>query len=190
MANAKAVGPDGLSAELLKLGLHENRTILRELQCTTKLVWHGGQIPQQWKDVTIKVLHKKKDRTQYGNDRGISLVAHAGKVLLKVIAETRRLLRGERAAAKRTVRFPPTSFDYRHDICGTPVAGIGAERWGATFPVLHRSPEGLILRRSHPPVAGAHPLRSATTDVSSHPTVSRWDESVRAVRGWQMLGVI
>ena len=32
------------------------------------------------------MLHKKKDRTECGNYRGISLVAHAGKVLLKAIA--------------------------------------------------------------------------------------------------------
>ena len=32
------------------------------------------------------VLHKKKDWTEYGNYRGISLVAHAGKILLKIIA--------------------------------------------------------------------------------------------------------
>ena len=32
-----------------------------------------------------KVLHKK-DRTECGNYRGISLVVHAGKVLLKVVA--------------------------------------------------------------------------------------------------------
>ena len=32
------------------------------------------------------MLHKKKDRTQCGNYRGISLVAHAGKILLKTIA--------------------------------------------------------------------------------------------------------
>ena len=31
------------------------------------------------------VLHKKKDRTECGNYRGISLVAHAGKILLKII---------------------------------------------------------------------------------------------------------
>ena len=31
-------------------------------------------------------LHKKKDRTERGNYRGISLVAHAGKILLKIIA--------------------------------------------------------------------------------------------------------
>ena len=43
-------------------------------------------MPQQWKDATIEVLHKKKDRSECGNYRGISLVAHDGKVFLKVIA--------------------------------------------------------------------------------------------------------
>ena len=38
------------------------------------------------------VLHKKKDRTEGGNYRGISLVAHAGKILLKIVA--RRLSEG------------------------------------------------------------------------------------------------
>ena len=46
-------------------------------------------MPQQWKDAIIMVLHKKKDRTECGNYRGISPVAHAGKILLKII--TRRL---------------------------------------------------------------------------------------------------
>ena len=32
------------------------------------------------------VLHKKKDPTVCGNYRGISLVAHAGKILPKIIA--------------------------------------------------------------------------------------------------------
>ena len=31
------------------------------------------------------VLHEKKDRTECGNYRGISLVAHAGDILLKII---------------------------------------------------------------------------------------------------------
>ena len=43
-------------------------------------------MPQQWKDATIKVLHKKNSRTECSNYRGISLWAHARKVLLKVIA--------------------------------------------------------------------------------------------------------
>ena len=45
-------------------------------------------MPQQWKDASIMVLHKKKDRTECGNYRGISLVAHAGKILLKIIARS------------------------------------------------------------------------------------------------------
>ena len=34
----------------------------------------------------IKVLHKKKDRAECGSYRGILLVAHSGKVLLKIVA--------------------------------------------------------------------------------------------------------
>ena len=48
------------------------------------------------------ILHKKKDRTECGNYRGISLVAHAGRILLKIIArhlseycERVRILPGE-----------------------------------------------------------------------------------------------
>ena len=44
------------------------------------------EVPQQWKNGIIMVLHKKKDRTECSNYRGISLVAHAGEILLKIIA--------------------------------------------------------------------------------------------------------
>ena len=86
MANAKAVGPDGLPAELLKLRLQQDRTILREIHRLTILIWRQGKVPQQWKDAVITVLHKKGDKKECGNYRGISLVSHAGKTLLKVIA--------------------------------------------------------------------------------------------------------
>ena len=86
MANAKAVGPDSLPAELLKLGLQQDRTILRELHRLTILIWRQGKVPQQWKDAVITILQKKGDKTECGNYRGISLVSLAGKVLLKVVA--------------------------------------------------------------------------------------------------------
>ena len=47
MSNAKAVGPDGLPAELLKLGLQQDRTILLELHRLTTLIWCEGKVPQQ-----------------------------------------------------------------------------------------------------------------------------------------------
>ena len=87
MTNGKAMGPDELPAELLKLGLSDSsHEILLAFHDIIVAVWMTGEIPQEWKDATIKVLHKKKDRTECGNYRGLSLVAHAGKVLLKIVA--------------------------------------------------------------------------------------------------------
>ena len=51
-----------------------------------KLVWHQRKVPQRWRDAVKKMVHKKNDSTECGNYRGISLVAHAGKVLLKIVA--------------------------------------------------------------------------------------------------------
>ena len=85
MSNEKVVGPDGLPAELLKLGLQQDRTILLEFHRLTTLIWRKGKVPQQWKYAAITVLHKKGDTTECGNYRGISLVSRAGKVLLKMV---------------------------------------------------------------------------------------------------------
>ena len=87
MANAKAVGLDGFPAKLLKLGLQQDRTILLELNRLTTLIWRKGKVPQQWKDAVVTVLHKKGDKTECRNYRGISLVLHAGEVFLKVVAK-------------------------------------------------------------------------------------------------------
>ena len=86
MANEKAVGPDGLPAELLKLGLQQDQTILLELHRLTTLIWREGKAPQRWKDAVITVLHKKGDMTECGDYRGISLVSHAGNIFFKVVA--------------------------------------------------------------------------------------------------------
>ena len=84
------MGPDGLSVELLKLGLQQDQTILLELHRLTTLIWREGKVShQQWKDAAVTVLHKKGNRTECGNYRGISFVSHAGKVLLKVVVARR-----------------------------------------------------------------------------------------------------
>ena len=85
MANAKAVEPDGLPAELRKLGLKHYWIILLELHRDTILIWSKGRVPQQWKYAVVNVLHKKDDKTECGNYRGISLVSQTVKVLLKVV---------------------------------------------------------------------------------------------------------
>eukprot|EP00752_Nemacystus_decipiens_P005560 g5031.t1 len=83
--NWKAVGPDLLAAELLKVD-GDDEPIVRERLCAIFVeVWNGGEMPQKWKDATIKVLYKKGDRSNCNNFRGISLLSHVGKVLAKTI---------------------------------------------------------------------------------------------------------
>ena len=85
LANGKADGPDGVSVELFKITLNGDSALRRRLLDIVVCIWKGGEVPQQWKYVIIMVLHKKKARTECGNYRGIALVAHAGKILLKII---------------------------------------------------------------------------------------------------------
>ena len=86
LANGKAVRPDRVPVELFKVALNGDPALRQRLLEVVVGIWTGGDVPQQWKDTIIKVLHKKRDRTECSNYRGISLVAHAGKILLKIIA--------------------------------------------------------------------------------------------------------
>ena len=86
LANGKAIGPDGVSVELFKITLNSDPALARRLLDIVVCVWRGSEVPQQRKYVIIMVLHKKNNRTECGNYRGISLVAHVGRILLKTIA--------------------------------------------------------------------------------------------------------
>ena len=86
LGNGKAVGVDNVCGELLKLGLSENSAILKCFHNIVVAVWQQEVVPQEWKDAIITMLFKKGDPYECGNYRGISLGAHAGKVVLKVVA--------------------------------------------------------------------------------------------------------
>lgn len=59
MANRKAVGPDGLPTELLKIMADRDSDTLGKCYEIIVAVWRAGSVPQQWKHATIKVLHSK-----------------------------------------------------------------------------------------------------------------------------------
>ena len=86
LGNGKAVGVDNVCGELLKLDLSENSAILKCFHNIVVAVWQQEVVPQEWKDAIITVLFKKGDPYECVNFRGISLGAHAGKVVLKVVA--------------------------------------------------------------------------------------------------------
>ena len=86
LSNGKAVGLDGVSVELFRITLSGDLALRWRLLDIVVRIWRGSEVPlQQWKYAIIMVLHKNKDRTECGNYRGISLVAHADKMLLKII---------------------------------------------------------------------------------------------------------
>jgi hypothetical protein len=85
MKNCKAVGPDRIPAEFLKLLLEspEALEMITRLMCW---VWRRQEVPQSWKTTVIKVIFKNKgELDEYGNYRGVSLLDHIGKVLLKIV---------------------------------------------------------------------------------------------------------
>ena len=148
MANEKTVGPDGLPAEMLKLGLQQDRTILLEFHLLTTLIWRKGKLPQQWKDAVITVLHKKGDKMECGNYRSISLVSHAGKILLKVVARRLSAYCGAKGLLpEEQCGFRPNrSTTDMMFVCGAQAAGNWAEGRSVSLYVLHRFPDGVRHR--------------------------------------------
>ena len=85
-----------VSVELFKIVLNGDPALRRRLLDIVICIWRGDEVPQQWKDDIVIVLNRKKDRTECGIYKGISLILHAGKILLKITARpfaTRRQLR-------------------------------------------------------------------------------------------------
>ena len=84
MPNWKAVGPDSLPAEPLKL---DHPEFIRCFHILLVNVENGRRPPtMEICYCTIKALHTKKDRSDCNNYRMISRVVHSGQGLLKIFA--------------------------------------------------------------------------------------------------------
>ena len=128
LANGKAVGPDGVSVELFEIALNGDPTLRRRLLDIVACIWWGGgEVPQQWKDVTNNVLHKKRDRTKRGNYRGISLEAHPGKILLKIIARRLSEYYKRVRILSEEQWFPTEPFYHRYYVRDSLATGVGVE---------------------------------------------------------------
>jgi hypothetical protein len=69
-----------------------------------------GKLPQAWKDVDIKLLHKGGNKTDYNNYRGISLLSHASKIFERMILE-----RITDHVMKKEGCIPDTQFGFLKD---------------------------------------------------------------------------
>lgn len=79
MVKRKAVGLDELWPELVKHFVNGDRVLFRQPCGIIPKKWQTGAVQQQWENISIKMLHKKKNEPECGNYQGISLVVHSGK---------------------------------------------------------------------------------------------------------------
>jgi len=74
----KSPGTDQILAELIKAG---GRTICLETHKLITSTWKNEKLPEEWKELIIVPIHKKRDKTNCSKYRGISLLPTTYKIL-------------------------------------------------------------------------------------------------------------
>ena len=101
----KSPGEDGIPTELMQKGGEILSINMHEL---IQLVWKQETMPKEWSTSIIVSLHKKGDRTNCNNYRGLSMLNTAYKVLSRVIYKrletSMNIICGEYQAGFRTNR--------------------------------------------------------------------------------------
>jgi hypothetical protein len=72
-------GIDEITAELIKSG---GGTICGEIHKLITSIWKKEKLPEEWKESIIVLIHKKGDKTDRNNYRGISLLPATSKLYL------------------------------------------------------------------------------------------------------------
>jgi len=78
----KSPGIDQIPAELIKAG---GRTICLEIHKLITSIWKKEELPEEWKESIIIPIHKKGDKTDCNNNRGISLFPTTYKILSNIL---------------------------------------------------------------------------------------------------------
>lgn len=82
LKNNKAPGSDNIPAELIK---HGGIALSVELHQLITQIWRNEELPEEWKMGVICPLHKKGDKLECGNYRGITLLNIAYKLFANVL---------------------------------------------------------------------------------------------------------
>jgi hypothetical protein len=78
----KSPGVDQIPAELIQEG---GETLHLEIHKLIKLIWNKEELPHQWKESIVVPIHKKGDKTDCCNCRGISLLPTSYKTLSSIL---------------------------------------------------------------------------------------------------------
>jgi hypothetical protein len=74
----KSPGSDQIQAELIQA---RGEMLLSAIHKLINSVWNKEKLPDQWKESIIVPIHKKGDKTDCNNYRGISLLSTSYKIL-------------------------------------------------------------------------------------------------------------
>ena len=84
MKPRKAPGIDNITAEMIQVGEEHSIKIFQKL-CNK--IFKEEQIPSEWGKAIIVPIHKKNNKMDCSNYRGISLLSIPGKVYTKMIQQ-------------------------------------------------------------------------------------------------------
>jgi len=84
LKTGKAPGIDKISAEEIVASGEEGMQALFSL---CHKIWQKEEFPEEWKRSIILPIHKKKDKLQCDNYRGISLLCHSQKLMASVMLQ-------------------------------------------------------------------------------------------------------
>jgi hypothetical protein len=71
LKKCKSADSDNIPAELIQAG---GDTLLSAIHKLINSIWNRKELPDQWKYSIIVPTHKKGDKTDYNNYRGLSLL--------------------------------------------------------------------------------------------------------------------
>ena len=127
----------------------------------------------------IKVLYTK-DRTECGNFRVISLVAHPGKDLLFIVAT------GLSAYCEAKGQLPEEQCGFRPHLSTTDIMSVvrrlqelGRKALVPLFHVFRRSAEGQRFCRPYTSLSDARPLRSTAETYQAIDVIDQLHEGMR-----------
>ena len=80
----KSQGIDEIPAELIEAG---GGTICGEIHKLIASIWKKEKLPEEWKESIIVPIHKKGDKTDCNNYRGISLLPTIYKILSNIFSQ-------------------------------------------------------------------------------------------------------
>jgi hypothetical protein len=106
----KSPGSDQIPAELIQGG---GEILLFAIHKPVHSVWNTKELPDQWMESIIVKVHKKGDKTDCNNYRGISMLSTPYNMLYNILLSLHRLQESPRFSEEGSI------VQYYHTVWGT-----------------------------------------------------------------------